>query len=1857
MTQIRPVAGSWTELLADTALRSPDRVAFGYLADGEVPAGELTYARLDSMARMIGAHLQGLGLAGRRVLLLYPSGLDYVAAFFGCLYAGAVAVPAYPPTRQARSLERIAGIIQDCGVDTALTTEEFAARLASRAPAVAGLRLVATDSVARGAAADGWTPYRADERTTAFIQYTSGSTSSPRGVVLSHGNLLSNAHVTQQAFGTSTDTRVVSWLPMYHDMGLIGSVLGTVYCGGSCVLMSPSAFAQRPARWLEAISAAGGTASGGPNFAYDLCVDRIGPEERAALDLSSWEVAFNGAEPLRPSTLRRFADAFADSGFRAEALTPCFGLAEATLLVSAKPHGTAAAVDGTPPDGSAPVVSSGIPAPGVRVEIVDPATRDLAEPGRVGEIWVSSHGVSEGYLGRPELTAATFAATLAGTTAPRFLRTGDLGYRSGGELHVVGRLKDLIIVRGRNHYPTDIEQTVEHSHPALRPGGGAAFSLTGSGDDGAEQLAVVHELDRGFDGDCAQVVTTVRGAVAAAHRIRPHSVVLIRAGSLPRTSSGKVQRGACKAELLAGSLKTVHADHEGAAVPAADAAPASAPRVSEAPRVSDGPRVPEPALPESDATEALSLLRTQLSRLLRHDDLPAGRTLIELGLDSLGTVELQHRIERELGYRIDFEEAADLTLGDLAALVAAPKPTTEGPAEASPAEPVGDRPLTSNQYAQWLGHQVAPDGRAQVIASAVAVRGPLDTEALERALHAAVARHPGLRTTFPATGDGPVRRLRQDPQIDFVRHDASGLDAETLRERLTEAAYRPFDLAEGPLLRAAVFTLGADDHRLVLAIHHIVADLWSVEVLLADLDLLYPAALRGDPPLARPVGSGEPRQPAADEQERLWEYWSRELAGAPALLPLPTDGSLPGGPLPTDGSLPGGPLPTDGSLPGGPLPTDGSLPGGPLPTDGSLPGGPLPTDGSLPGGPLPAGHPRPARTASRGASVPFALGPELSARIAAAATTARTTPYTVLLAGYQILLARLSGRQDLLVATPEHGRRAADEADGIGLFAGMLVLRGKLARTDDFDSLLRRTHRTARSAAAHAGLPLPVLIERLRPRRSPGRPALAQAVITVHRPVGGHGQLAAACALGLAGARGTVGGLALESVPFTPPASQFETGVTLAEIDGQWHGVLHFDAALLRSASAGDWADQFRTVLDTVTRDSRTPLSDPRLLGPAPNTAETGEETAELLPVHEMFARRAAIAPDRTALVWDGGALTYAELDARANRLAHRLREAGVVPESLVALCLPRSPHLVVAVLAVAKAGGAYVPLDPAHPSARTGYVLEDARPSIVLTCTETRSRLPGHDALVIDLDAEAETLAALPATGPGVPGDLDRLAYVIHTSGSSGRPKGVLVPHRGVANLFAAAADFRFDHTDVWTLFHSYAFDFSVWEMWGPLVHGGRLVLVEARETLSPPDFWELLRRHRVTVLNQTPAVFAELTAVPPPMLRGLDLRHIIFGGERLEAGHLAGWAAHGDPATRLTNMYGITEITVHATYGPLRGTGQAPSPVPASPDAAAEVPLGAPLAGTDLRLLDEDGCAVAPGEAGEICIGGRGVVRGYLGQPALTAERFVPHPDRAGERMYRSGDLARQRPDGALEYLGRADSQVKIRGHRIEPGEIAVALRAHPGVRDAFVLADRDTRGRTGLTGYVVPRQAPPTAAELRAHLRDRLPEYLVPGSFRPVSALPLTVNGKVDHRALIALGRAPSDATPDNAPAGAAPQLSPTEAAVAGLVAELLETARVGRDDDLFALGWHSLLMARLALRIDDRFGVKVPLQELFVEPTVARVAASVDVGVQRAAGSAGPGGQGASRSVIARVDRSRYLAGTSGSGRLTLPESLS
>ncbi|HYL05471.1 MAG TPA: fatty acyl-AMP ligase [Thermoanaerobaculia bacterium] len=575
--------------------------------------GHLSFAGLDLRARAIGAALQRLGAGGQRALLLYPPGLEFVAAFFGCLYAGVVAVPAYPP-RSARTLPRLLEIARDARPAVALTTTELKAAiggLATQVPDLSALRLMATNEVPLEQAGD-WSDPGATGSTMAFLQYTSGSTAAPKGVMVTHGNLLHNEEMIRQAFGQTADSVIVGWLPLYHDMGLIGNVMQPLYLGARCVLMSPIAFLQSPKRWLAAISLYRATTSGGPNFAYDLCVRKISAADRASLDLSSWDTAFNGAEPVRAETMARFAEAFGGSGFQARAFFPCYGLAEATLFVSggagagalrgeprvaAFDRGLLEAGEACPPKAagdpaSRVLVSCGRAWLGQDLAIVDPETLTRCDDRKVGEIWVRGLSVAQGYWHRPVETAETFAGRLAEPAAgpegagdgeqeaAPFLRTGDLGFLDGGELFVTGRLKDLIIIRGRNLYPQDVELTVERSHPGLRPGCGAAFSVE-IGDE--ERLVVVHEHERTADdapldpGSVEAIADAVRQAVAEQHAAQVQQVVLLRAGTIPKTSSGKIQRRACRAALLAGRLVVIGASALGGPAAAAQTPPAGAP--------------------------------------------------------------------------------------------------------------------------------------------------------------------------------------------------------------------------------------------------------------------------------------------------------------------------------------------------------------------------------------------------------------------------------------------------------------------------------------------------------------------------------------------------------------------------------------------------------------------------------------------------------------------------------------------------------------------------------------------------------------------------------------------------------------------------------------------------------------------------------------------------------------------------------------------------------------------------------------------------------------------------------------------------------------------------------------------------------------------------------------------------------------------------------------------------------------------------------------------------------------------------------------------------------------------------------
>ncbi len=560
------------DLLGYRAQNQSDQTAYTFLQDGEIEAGRLTYKELELKARAIAAKLQNLNTTVSSALLLYPPGLEFIAAFFGCLYAGVVAVPAYPP-RPNQNISRLQAIVVSSQATVALTTISLLGNIERREPVnpeLTALHWLATDNIASDLA-EAWQEPFVKSDTLAFLQYTSGSTGTPKGVMVSHGNLLHNLALIHKCFADTPNSQGVSWLPPYHDMGLIGGVLQPLYVGAPMILISPVAFMQKPWRWLQAISRFKATTSGGPNFAYDLCIRKITPQQRASLDLSSWELAFTGAEPIRAQTLEQFAHTFASCGFRREAFYPCYGMAETTLIVSgglktAPP--IVRQVDGAALEenrvvaatserqGTRTIVGCGRSWLDQKIVLVDPESLTLCPESIVGEIWVSGPSVAQGYWHQAEETKQTFHAYLADTGEGPFLRTGDLGFLQDGELFITGRIKDVIIIRGQNYYPQDIELTVEKSHPALRPGCGAAFAVEVKG---KERLVVVQEVERSYlrTLDLNQVVGNISQAVAAEHALQVYATVLVKTGSIPKTSSGKIQRHACRSAFLTGSLNVV----------------------------------------------------------------------------------------------------------------------------------------------------------------------------------------------------------------------------------------------------------------------------------------------------------------------------------------------------------------------------------------------------------------------------------------------------------------------------------------------------------------------------------------------------------------------------------------------------------------------------------------------------------------------------------------------------------------------------------------------------------------------------------------------------------------------------------------------------------------------------------------------------------------------------------------------------------------------------------------------------------------------------------------------------------------------------------------------------------------------------------------------------------------------------------------------------------------------------------------------------------------------------------------------------------------------------------------------------
>ncbi|HSF39112.1 MAG TPA: non-ribosomal peptide synthase/polyketide synthase [Thermoanaerobaculia bacterium] len=791
------------------------------------------------------------------------------------------------------------------------------------------------------------------------------------------------------------------------------------------------------------------------------------------------------------------------------------------------------------------------------------------------------------------------------------------------------------------------------------------------------------------------------------------------------------------------------------------------------------------------------------------------------------------------------------------------------------------------------------------------------------------------------------------------------------------------------------------------------------------------------------------------------------------------------------------------------------------------------------------------------------------------------TLFMVTLAAFQALLGRYSGQSDLTVGTPIAGRLRTELEPLIGFFVNTLVLRGDLGGDPRFGDLLERTRARALAAFAHQQVPFEQLVVELNPERSLAHTPLFQVMFALQNAPAG--ELKAP-------------GLSFRPLDTGSPGAKFDLTLTLGEGAPGLAGSLEYRTALFDAATIRRMLGHLATLLAGAAAKPDVRLSELPLLPEAERRQVTAlwsgpwaafPETA-CLP--ELFDRQASGA---VAVTFERESLTYGELRARANGVAHRLRRLGVGPESRVGLAAERSFDLIVGLLGILKAGGAYVPIDPSYPEERLAFLLEDSGVPVLLAQAAVVEKLPPYSGHVLLLE-EDETVEESPA----ITLHPDNAAYVIYTSGSTGKPKGTVVTHRNVARLLASTeGGFGFGPGDVWTLFHSCAFDFSVWEIWGALAYGGRLVIVPYWVSRSPEAFLALLEKERVTVLNQTPSAFRQLGEGEAD----LALRLVIFGGEALEVAALAPWFdRHGDEAPRLVNMYGITETTVHVTWRPVMRADLA------EPHRS---PIGPAIPDLSLHLLDAWGNPAPIGVPGELCVGGPGLARGYLGRPDLTAERYVPHPFAPGERLYRSGDLARFRPGGEIDYLGRIDHQVKIRGFRIELGEIEAALARHPRVDEAVVLV-REESGDRRLVAYLGADEALSTD-ELRALLAETLPDFMIPSAFVVLPALPLTANGKVERRALLEIRPEAGGGR------GYVPPRTPTEEVLAGLWASVLSVERVGIRDNFFDLGGHSLVATRLVARVRQVFGVEVPLRALFEGPTVEELARRVETGEKESA----------------------------------------
>ena len=1654
-----------------------------------VQTGELLLTRgaLDAQAEALAQRLiaQGIGPEDR-VGVLADRSPAFVLGLLAVLKAGGVCVPLDP----ALPADRLQFQCADSGARLVLAAQ--APTWPVQGPVLTLALDMRLDTALQARAA---VPMpRPDPRHAAYVIYTSGSTGRPKGVAISHGALAAYVHGVLARLDLPASARAMGMVStVAADLG--HTVLFGALCSGRVLHLLPSACAFDPDAFAAYMRE------------HRIDVLKIVPSHLQALlqaatpaDVLPGHALVVGGESMPAALLARIRTL--KPGCR---IVNHYGPTETTVGVLTH-EATSDDMDGLP---------LGTPLCHAQAFVLD-AWLNPVPMGVAGELYLGGDGLGRGYLGRPGLTAERFVAhpQLAGQ---RLYRSGDqVRQRADGRLEFLGRLDDQVKIRGHRVELREVAEAlqaqagVREAHVVARPSAEGALQLHGY---------VVPAQDAGLPDDWRATLMAGLVGVLAEHML-PSSLTVLQA--LPLTPNGKVDRQALPEPEQASASAAWEAPHAGT----------------------------------EQALAALWAEVLGIERVGRADNFFA------LGGDSILVLKVVARArKRSLGLlpRQLFDQPC---LQDLAELIdrTSTSASTSAPV-AAPAATVprladdlrrGGVAMSHAQERLWFLWQLEPGSTAYHIAGARTLDGALDTAALCRAFDALVSRHEALRTVFREAPDGQVRQVVLDASAaDVEQVDLRSLQGDALAaghaQALARIHARPFDLAEGPLLRAGLLRTGDGAHTLVLAMHHIVSDGWSMDIIVDELSALYQAFTEQREPAPRPLPIQYADHAvwlrqwlAQGEGRRQMAYWQDQLAGEQPVLQLPTD------------------------------------------------------------------RPRRGLQGWRAARCNADLPEDLATALRARANAAGTTLFVVMLAAFQALLYRLSGQADVRVGVPVANRDRAETQGIVGVFVNTQVHRNRLDGQMSLADVLARAREAAAGAREHQDLPFEHLVEALQPQRSLGHTPLFQVMFN-HQRVDGR-------------TRDRLGTLVMRPCALGDQAAQFELSLDTQEDQGRLSLSMSYAAELFDATTAERFTRHYLRLLRAFAEQPQARLGDAAMLPDDELTRvrawgdRLDEVVADQVLVHRRIEAQARLAPEATALVLDGQCLSHGELNRRANRLAHHLATLGVGPDARVGVAMARSLDMVVALLAVLKAGAAYVPLDPRYPQDRLAWMVEDSSLRWVLTEAETFAAMPSLHG-VQPLIVSALAAQALPEHDPVPALHPDLLAYVIYTSGSTGRPKGVAMTHRA----FAAHAEvsigfFGLTARDRMLQFATLNFDGCIEQIYPPLCVGAAVVL-------RGPDMWDARTFHRqviehgVTVADLTTAYwFLLVQEFARDGVRGHgQLRQVHAGGEAMPPEGIRAWREAGLSHVRLLNTYGPTEAAVTAAVLDCASYVDGDEPVPA------QMPIGVPLAGRRLCVVDQDMNLAPVGVPGELCIGGALLARGYLRRGGLTADRFIADPfdDGQGGRLYRTGDLVRWLADGRLEYLGRLDHQVKVRGFRVELGEIESSLLAQPGVREAVVVA-RGAAGATRLVAYVSPDGGTLDVQALKVALLRELPDHMVPSAIVPMQALPLNANGKIDRAALPepVVEALPRDEA--QAPAGE------VEVTLARLWAEVLGSGPVARDAHFFELGGHSLLATQLVSRVRQAFGRQVALAMVFERPVLSDFARGLealvaDVGAMKALAS--------------------------------------